>query len=153
MIESKELIWDYVNKVDHYVVVTTNCVLDKNKHLVMGKGIALEAKQRFPDLPKFLGDWLIANYGICQSDGCVFDYTSVECPHNIIALQTKRAWQDPSSLYLIELAINSISELALQYPFRIYHLPKVGCGKGGLDWVSQVKPLCQKLPDNCVVHI
>lgn len=38
-----------------YVCITTNSILNKNGELVMGAGVALEAKQRFPELPKVYG--------------------------------------------------------------------------------------------------
>ena len=38
-----------------YICITTNSILNKNGELVMGAGVALEAKQRFPELPKVYG--------------------------------------------------------------------------------------------------
>ena len=47
-------IWDYHDQ-GHWIVITTNGIVKSNGEAVMGKGIALQAKQRYPDLPKELG--------------------------------------------------------------------------------------------------
>ena len=47
-------IWDYHAK-GHWVGITTNAVTKENGEAVMGRGIALQAAQRFPLLARQLG--------------------------------------------------------------------------------------------------
>lgn len=51
MILEKGNMWDCFGKVDLFLV-TTNPIVNAKGELVMGRGIALEAKKRFPELPK-----------------------------------------------------------------------------------------------------
>ncbi len=51
----KEYVGDIWQSGADVICVTTNGVLRKNGDLVMGAGIALEAKKRYPRLPAFLG--------------------------------------------------------------------------------------------------
>ena len=51
-------IWDYYDK-GHWIVITTNGTVKKNGENVMGAGIAKQASQRFPTLPKWCGDLLV----------------------------------------------------------------------------------------------
>ena len=48
-------ILNYIGVVD-IVCVTTNGIIKSNGELVMGAGCALEFKNRFPKIPKILGD-------------------------------------------------------------------------------------------------
>ena len=60
--EVKGNIWKAYENGD-WVAITTNCVVNKNHHAIMGAGIAKQAKDRFPQLPKLLGQKMI-NGGI-----------------------------------------------------------------------------------------
>lgn len=50
-------IWDYHSK-GRWIVITTNGTVKNNGEAVMGRGVALQAKQRFPQLPKKVGSWM-----------------------------------------------------------------------------------------------
>ena len=55
MIEVLGNIWDYYEN-GFPICITTNGNVSGIGYNVMGKGIALEAKKRFPKLPKMIGD-------------------------------------------------------------------------------------------------
>jgi hypothetical protein len=44
-------IWDYYDK-GHWIVITTNGIVNKNGEAIMGRGVALEAAKKFKDLPR-----------------------------------------------------------------------------------------------------
>lgn len=112
----------------------------------MGKGVALEAVERFPGLRRTLGAKVLQQGNI-----------PVLCPaERIISFPTKHHWKDPSDLSLIRAStetlklcwpiVRDFSTMAGVQPLPIC-LPKVGCGNGGLDWNTQVLPLLSGLLD------
>lgn len=152
-------IWDYWLKPNHLIGVTTNSCLNKNGDLIMGAGIAKEAKERCPDLPHFLSQTIKDELYIRRENG---DYESKDIdvyygvshsPYGVIALQTKYDWKDPSPINLVEITLSNLVTFCTWHPKTIVHIPALGCGHGGLDWESQVRPLCENLPDNCIVHL
>jgi hypothetical protein len=123
----------------HYIVVPTNGSLNKKGYAVMGKGVALEAKKRFPTLPKELGE-CISIWG-----NVVYIFHA----HRLITFPTKTDWQAGASLTLIERSARQLASLVL--PDAVY-MPRVGCGEGGLTW-DAVKPILQGWLDDRVVIV
>ncbi len=123
-------------------VITTNGIVKHNGRLTMGKGVALEAKKLFPDIDKFLGH-LVHMHG-----NHVYVY------NNIICFPTKHNWKDKSDLVLIEQSLNEMCNALKYYKYRVKRnnisivLPPVGCGNGGLDFETQVRPLLEKYLDD-----
>ena len=54
-------IWDF-HKAGFFIVIPTNGFIKNDGECVMGRGLAYEAKRRFPDLPLELGK-RIREYG------------------------------------------------------------------------------------------
>jgi len=106
------------------VCITTNSVIKKDGGLVMGAGIALQAKKRFPELPGKLAD-------IVREHGNVPVYMPVE---NLFSFPTKNNWRDPSDIDLIRRSCLDLVTITNQMGFKQVFLPKPGCGKGQLDW-------------------
>ena len=145
MKEVRGNIWDYHDK-GHWIVITTNAVVQGNGEAVMGAGIALEAKLRFPNLPAKLGRRLRTTYGN------VVNFFP-DC--RIITLPTKKDWKKTSDIRLIEKGIRSLAYMVKlewdvegfqKIPLFLY-LPRPGCGKGNLDW-KDVKPILEKYLDD-----
>jgi hypothetical protein len=135
-------IWDVFGKDNKIVVVTTNQT-KCSYGLVMGAGCAKEAKERIPELPKLMS-W----------------YTDLKSPYHfalfedlgVACLQTKVDWKDPSPVELVEDSLKYLNLYAKTMKDTEFHCPLPGCGKGGLDWTTQVWSLCKPLPDNCVFY-
>lgn len=132
----KELVgdlWDFHDK-GQLVCITTNYSLNNLGHLVMGGGCALEAVSRFPELPSKLGRMYKDSDNIPIA---LFD-------ERIITFPTKyEVWKD-SPLPLIRRSAKYLVELMKLYDKPIY-IPRPGCGLGGLDWLSQVKPVLEDI--------
>ncbi len=129
MLELVGDLWDYHDK-GYYVIITTNGFVKKNGECVMGRGVAQQAKQRFPELPKKLGE-TINKWG--NRPYCFSKY-------KIITFPTKHVWWENSDIELIvksarELVINIVSR---RYTDKIY-MVRPGCSNGGLEW-TVVKP-------------
>ena len=121
----KEAIADLWTFSAQYRCITTNGVVNPNTHLlVMGAGVALEAKKRFPRLPLKLGLW-VEKYGnrpfLCKEE-------------KLITLPTKSKWQQISYMPLIMASVQKLVEIVNKFEIESVALPRPGCGNGGLDW-------------------
>jgi hypothetical protein len=129
-------IWSFHNE-GAWIAITTNGTLNKSGELVMGKGIALEAKTRYPLLPKELSR-KISLWGNIPIRLDSF---------RIYSFPTKDNWRYPSSLTLIgescRLLVEGLNKEPIDTPL---YIPRVGCGNGGLKW-EVVKPLLEKYLD------
>lgn len=120
--------------------ITTNGTLRTNGDAIMGKGIALQAKQRYHRVETTLGR-LIQKYG-----NHVFFIG-----HGLISFPTKHDWRDyKSDIGLIKRsAIELVSLFKGDIPIknkanRRILLTRPGCGSGNLDW-KEVKPVLQAI--------
>lgn len=120
--------------------ITTNGALRTNGNAVMGKGIALQAKQRYPKIEATLGR-LIQKYG-----NHVY-YLG----HSLISFPTKWHWMDDKSdINLIKRsAVELVALLKGDVPIknkanRRILLTRPGCGSGNLEW-SEVRPIIQTI--------
>lgn len=132
-------IWDYHNK-GNWVVVSTNGTVRTDGACVMGRGIALQAKQKFPKLPHELGENI-------QSKGnqvYVFD------TYQIITVPVKHHYWERADLSLIEEGVRYLSLLPVE--LGDVYLPRLGCGNGKLDW-NDVRPVLEKYLDDRFVVV
>lgn len=139
MIESDTDLW---LNTSQFKCITTNSVIKANGHLVMGRGIALEASIKYPKLSFELG-CLVKHYG--NNPFIMFNY-------NIISFPTKHHWKDNSDINLIERSAKIISAFAKIYDIKSISLPRPGCGNGHLRW-GDVAPILEKyFDDRFIVH-
>ncbi|GEQ99392.1 hypothetical protein JCM17845_00160 [Iodidimonas gelatinilytica] len=118
------------------LVNTVNCVG------VMGKGVALEFKKRWPEnfkAYKKLCDAKKLNPGHMF----VFDTNELflsEGPRFLVNFPTKAHWRSKSKLSYIEDGLDTLVQTIKKYNIKSIAVPPLGCGNGGLDW-ADVKPL------------
>jgi O-acetyl-ADP-ribose deacetylase (regulator of RNase III) len=106
---------------------------------VMGKGIALQFKRRFP-----------ANYDAyrkaCQAGevevGAMFVWHTgrFDHPRYVINFPTKRHWKAKSQVDDIEAGLRDLQRVITELNITSIAVPPLGCGNGGLEW-SVVRPL------------
>lgn len=147
MILKEGNMWDALDEA-HLFLITANATVRKDGELVMGRGMALQAKQRFPLLPKDLGDWVVPASGERFAKyGVVLPYWGgVE--KQLGAFQVKYHYGDKADLDLIQYSTNFLIELLEEQKGRIrnVHLNFPGIGYGGLK-EEQVLPIVQQLLD------
>ncbi|MFH1547674.1 MAG: ADP-ribose-binding protein, partial [bacterium] len=85
-----------------YKVVTTNGFVKKNGAAVMGRGVALQAKQKFSGLEFSVGEY-IKTYG--NHVGLISEETG------IVIFPTKSVWWEVSDLRLIERSAKELKKL------------------------------------------
>ena len=112
-----------------------------NTEGVMGKGIALHFKERFPEN-------YAAYRAACKNGnvrvGAMFvtEVTDLSGPKWIINFPTKSSWRKPSELSYIRDGLTALVQVIEQLNIRSIALPPLGCGNGGLDWQT-VKPVIE----------
>ena len=139
-------LWEFHSQ-GYWICIPTNGIVNSQGLLVMGKGVALEAAQRFPGLR--------ANWGeLVKAEG---NQPIPYPPGRLISFPTKHHWKDPSDLPLIRASATKLTSwwhlVASSYTMAHKEilplcLPKVGCGCGGLDWESQVEPILSWILNN-----
>jgi O-acetyl-ADP-ribose deacetylase (regulator of RNase III) len=105
---------------------------------VMGRGIALQFKKRFPGNFK-------AYASACKAGEVeigrmfVFDAGQLMRPRWIINFPTKRHWRSNSRLKDIDAGLDDLAMVVADLGIRSIAVPPLGCGLGGLRW-AEVKP-------------
>lgn len=100
---------------------------------IMGKGIALMFKERFPENFE-------AYEAACETEqvevGRMFVTPGLELdgPRWIINFPTKKHWRSPSKLEWIEAGLKDLRAVILKHGIRSIAIPPLGCGDGGLEW-------------------
>lgn len=128
------------------VCITTNGIVKGSGELVMGRGVALEAKTYIPNISRLLGSHVRANGNV------PLFHRELSSP-GWMSFPTKNHWKDPSSLELIRDSGIWLLGAAHLGPDLQFFLPHPGCGNGGRSWEGEVKPLLEslELPDNVIV--
>jgi O-acetyl-ADP-ribose deacetylase (regulator of RNase III) len=118
------------------LVNTVNCVG------VMGKGIALQFKQAFPDNFNEYKRACDARQ-IKLGEVFVIKMGKGVTPAYIINFPTKYHWKGKSRLEDIKSGLQSLVTNVRLLGIESIAVPPLGCGNGGLDW-TEVKPLIEK---------
>lgn len=135
--------FDHLNECD-VLLVTTNSYIKKDGSLAMGRGVALEAKQLFPDLPKLFAP-LIHKYSV--------EYLYKEDTGHVVHVgffNVKNHFKDKATLSRIAISTLSLVEIAEEEQEHIFFLNYPGIGNGGLTR-EEVEPIISVLPNN--VHV
>jgi len=130
MTKFKALIGDMFNSNAQTLVNTVNCVG------VMGKGVALKFKERFPEM---FNDYVrrCEQKAVKLGEPYVYDDRSGV---KIINFPTKDHWRSPSRLRDIEHGLDFLVQHHSDWNITSMSMPPLGCGNGGLEW-SEVGPL------------
>lgn len=95
-------LWDY-HQDGHWVVISTNGVVDRAGANVMGRGVALQAKKRFPSLPVELGTRI-------KEAGNTVHLLS---EYQVITFPVKHHWRQSADLVLIEESAQELARIPL----------------------------------------
>jgi O-acetyl-ADP-ribose deacetylase (regulator of RNase III) len=109
---------------------------------VMGRGIALQFRQAFPENFKIY-EAACKRGEVKPGEMLVFDTHQVTNPRYIINFPTKRHWRDQSRITDIESGLEALVEEVHDRGISSIAVPALGCGLGGLKW-SEVRPRIEK---------
>ena len=129
------------------LVNTVNCVG------VMGKGIALQFRQTYPENYKRYKK-ACDNNEVVPGKMYIFDRGALNFkpgePRYIINFPTKQHWRGKSKIEYIEDGLDALIDEVKRLDIRSIAIPPLGCGNGGLEW-NEVRPRIEsafnQLPD------
>lgn len=128
------------------IVNTVNCVG------VMGRGVALQFKKRYPDNFREYEN-------ACKRQEVVpgkmfVNFTgSLVNPKYIINFPTKRHWKGKSKIEDIKNGLDDLIKVIRTYDIKSIALPPLGSGLGGLDWQHVKALIASKLEELVEVDI
>ncbi|MDE3037105.1 MAG: macro domain-containing protein [Pseudomonadota bacterium] len=132
------------------IVNTVNCVG------IMGKGIALQFKQKWPENYKAYekackakelrpGKMLVHDLGALGGK-----------PHYIVNFPTKDHWRGKSQIAFIEEGLKDLVTVIERLNIHSIAIPPLGCGNGGLAWDdvrSLIESYLRPLDNQLAVHL
>ena len=100
---------------------------------VMGKGIALQFKQRFP--PNFAAYAQACQLGQVQTGRMfVTEPGELAGPRWLVNFPTKQHWRDPSRMAWVMEGLQDLRSFLVINAVQSIALPALGAGLGGLPW-------------------
>jgi len=134
----KVLIGDIFESRAQTLMNTVNC------EGVMGKGIALEFKKRFPEMFKEY----VANCkaGVVKP-GILTIHQNLFQNEKIINFPTKKHWRSPTLIKDIEDGLDYFVEHYKEWGVSSVAIPPLGCGNGGLSWDAVGPLIYSKIKD------
>lgn len=145
MLESHGNIWDF-HVQGYWITIPINWSTKQNGNAIMGAGLARQAAEKYPDIPKWLGE-------IIQIDTLHVVHQSLK---KILFFPTKKHWKENSTIDLITQGcfdMNFIQQNFIPKSNVPIYLPMLGCGLGHLQWNDVLPILHAKLDDNFCVLI
>lgn len=116
---------------------------------VMGKGIALQFRRRFPDMFRDY-ERAAKRHEVHLGRMYIWETGTMSGPRYVINFPTKGHWRARSRLADIESGLTDLVRVVRDKSISSIAVPPLGCGSGGLDW-AQVRPLIvaafEPLPD------
>lgn len=114
---------------------------------VMGKGVALEFKKRYPEM-------FYEYQKLCKEKK--YDIGSLllwrKAEKWVLLFPTKRHWRQPSRMEYIEAGLKKFADNWDRLGADSIAFPRLGCGNGALDW-EDVRPLMEKYLEGLPLQI
>lgn len=117
------------------LVCPVNCVG------VMGAGLAKAFKESYRGL--FLAYWKACQEGRLRTD-LPFLFDQPGNVHQVLCFATKDHWKQPSQELYIRDGLEYLAGHYQEMGITSLSVPPLGCGLGGLDYSTQVRPLLQQ---------
>jgi hypothetical protein len=119
--------------------------LDAFRVIPMGGTTFQQACQHYPDFPL-----LMAKKMKHAGEDKVYQYQSLRPFFRLITVPIPRVHgMGEPSIVRLERVFEDLATFL--DPHELYIMPRLGCGAGGYDWVTQVRPLLLPFPDNVFV--
>jgi hypothetical protein len=139
--------WTAYDEADLFLI-TTNSTIRQDDALILGRGIARQARDRFPGLDKALGRQILNTCGSLGQYGLLVSPRWPEA--KLGAYQVKSHYDKPASLALIQHSTAALQAWCAAHPTAQVCLNFPGIGNGRLPR-EQVLPIVQQLPANVTI--
>jgi O-acetyl-ADP-ribose deacetylase (regulator of RNase III) len=113
---------------------------------VMGKGIALMFKERFPENFRLYAAACKAKE-VQTGRMFVTEVGELQGPRWIINFPTKQSWRSPSQMGWIEEGLQDLRRFLLENRVNSVAVPPLGAGNGGLPWTEVRERISSALAD------
>jgi O-acetyl-ADP-ribose deacetylase (regulator of RNase III) len=100
---------------------------------VMGKGIALQFKEAYPE-NYYLYKKAVENDEVALGKMFITQPGKLVAPKYIINFPTKGHWRYPSNLKWIREGLHDLKKELVDRDIQSVAIPALGCGQGGLEW-------------------
>ena len=148
MILERGDMWSVFGKTDLFLI-TTNPIVRKDGGVVMGRGIAKQAADRFPKLPCQIGELLVNWEVFVSSTIPMYSAPVGEYDGQLIGFfMVKKHWREKACLDIIEKSVKDVCAFSQRCARIDLNFPGIGNGKLARE---DVLPVISKLPDN--VHV
>ena len=138
----KILVGDILQSKAQTLVNTVNCVG------IMGKGIALEFKKRFPEM---FQDYVERCERKEVKPGVPYLYKTL-LPPRIVNFPTKDHWKSVSRITDIERGLQLLLSQYMDWEITSLAIPPLGCGNGQLEWKA-VGPLIYRYASKMTIPV
>lgn len=139
------------NSNDDIILVTGNSYINQRGELVMGRGAALELKEKFPSFPKKFGTQILSSCGHLGEYNLIF--ISVIGDRDYGIFQVKYHYRDNASLDLINRSVEYLIHIA---NYVDIHGQSISMNFPGIGWgrlnEKDVRPILEKLPNNVTIY-
>src|SRR5690349_18926875 len=127
-------LWELAKGENKVLCITSNGFVKSNGECVMGRGIALEAAQRFPLLPHHLGR-AILKYGNHVLYIGKYWETDPKNTYKLFSFPVKHHWKQFADPELIKRSAQELVEIFPDAYFKAHpdtnvYIPRPGCGNG-----------------------
>lgn len=113
---------------------------------IMGRGVALQFKQAYPENYRAYVD-ACKHRQVQPGRMLVHDLGTQTNPRYIINFPTKKHWKEKSELSFIDLGLKALVQEIRERRIKSIALPALGCGLGGLNWEDVYPRIEQSLKD------
>ena len=138
-------LWDASADV---IVITTNGATRKDGAAIMGRGVALQAKSRYPGIEHVLGR-------LIRENGNHVNLITGNTP-KIVSFPVKHHWREKADLKLINQSVLELvwltDRLSGLAGLHTVALPRPGCGNGRLRWEDVRSIIRPVLDDRFTVY-
>lgn len=120
---------------------TCNTVVKADGSLVMGRGIAKQFAERYPELAKEWGPRVRHGYAVFTNltryppQTGLFEDLNAKLVH-LVYFRTKYNWRDRSTWGIVRDSLGQLIDLIAMLNLKSVLLPRPGCENGGLDWAD-----------------
>jgi len=154
MLKQTGNIWEFYHEI-RWIVIATNIGWKKDETNPMGAGIAKQASEMFPELPKWYGK-RCKKYGIKTALAPYYPARFFLFPTK--PLDEERPWMSWQNMSTIELIIKSAKQLSVCVDVLSKNnfiskvgVPMVGCENGGLKQRDVLSVLSNILDNRFVI--